>query len=287
MILGGGGLLGNAFLGDVVQSLLVSPDRKKLQDIQHWSTSNAMMTGPARRFNDRLQALVAETLECLPDDRTAKYIWGVGHNGEEDSGGRIKYTPWLSEFRMVGLRDWHGEDSRHRWVPCASCLHPAFDRTYPVTNDVIWFEHKKGLLRDFGNESIPRFVNSGNNMQQTIELLASANIILTNSYHGAYWGTLLGRRVVVVDAWSTKFRFMRFAPVFMNSKKHSYHDVIDQAEIHSNALEISRQANRDFWQELQENAATTARARKKKARESANEVGTVQRLLDLGDDICE
>jgi len=259
LILGGGGLFGNDFIGDVCESILTLPDRQRLHDLgaSTWQTINPTLKPLARRFNDQLQLLISQTLERIPTHSSPRYIWGAGHNSENLNGDKIKYSRYLSEYRMVGLRDWHGEDSRYRWVPCASCLHPAFDRKYTVRNEVIWFEHKKRMFKDFGDDSIPRFVNSGNNIEQTIELLASARVILTNSYHGAYWGTLLGRKVIVMDAWSTKFNFMRHAPMLLNSRKQHWRDCVDQAPVYPNALEQCRLANHDFWQELIENIGSS------------------------------
>lgn len=254
LILGGGGVFGNDFIGDVCESILTTPDRKRLYDLGNatWQTQNPRLKLLARQFHDQYQSLLARTLEKIPNISAPRFIWGAGHNSEQINADRVKYSRYLSEFRMVGLRDWHGEDSRYRWVPCASCMHEALRHQYPIRNDVIWFEHKKRMVKDFGDDSIPRFVNSGSNIDQTIELLASANIILTNSYHGAYWGTLLRRRVIVVDAWSTKFQHLRHAPVMLNTRKHHWKDLVDQAEIYPDALDQCRQANTEFWQDMLE-----------------------------------
>lgn len=256
LILGGGGLLGNAYMGDVAETVLTVPDRQTLQDTMEqasWRPKNKRYENLARQYHDALQDLTARTLERMPVDHGPRYVWGAGHNADV-TDSRIKYSRCLAEFRMVGLRDWFGEDSRTRWTPCASCMHPALSRSYDIRNDVIWFEHKKRLIKDFGDDSIPRFINTGNNVEHTIELLGSANIILTNSYHGAYWGTLLGKRVIVVSPWSTKFRHMRFPPtVIQDMRKTSWREAAEQAQIYQDALDICRVATKKFWRDLQEN----------------------------------
>jgi hypothetical protein len=255
MILGGGGLFGNDFMGDVAESVLTQPDRESLQALSAvtWQPHNSRYHDLGREFHDHLQDLVARTLERMPRDHGPRYVWGAGHNSDV-SETKIKYSRHLSEYRMVGLRDWFGADSRTRWTPCASCMHPALQKTYTVTNDVIWFEHKKRLIKDFGDDSIPRFVNTGNNIEQTIALLGSANIVLTNSYHGAYWATLLRRKVIVVQPWSTKFRFMRFPPAqIADLRKSSWRDVAETAEIYPDALDLCRTATQQYWQDLQRN----------------------------------
>lgn len=258
MIMGGGGILANNLMGEITETVLSTPDRHRLRDLSQmqWQVNNPRYQDLARELHAELHNAVARVLARIPLNSTPRYVWGAGHNNDNSTTEKIKYSRYLADYRLVGLRDWHGPSSRYTWAPCASCMHPALSRKYTVKNDVIWFEHRKRLIKDFGSDSIPRFVNTGNNIEQTIELLASANIILTNSYHGAYWGTLLGRRVVVVEPWSTKFNFFRHAPVLLTNRRASWQEAAEQAEIYPDALDIARQATRQFWIDLQKDLAT-------------------------------
>jgi len=213
LVVGGGGLIGNDFMGNVVANYLLSPDEMQLKQLS----------------------------------ASSKYAWGIGHNGS--TAAVPEYPEELNQYSAVGLRDWATHS--HSWVPCASCLHPALRKNYKIKNPVIWFEHKKQLIKDrsFGTEPIPRFVNSGANIEQTIELLGSAETVLTNSYHGAYWATLLRRRVIVVGAWSSKFHHMKHAPVQMPAEQN-WKDVLDQTQIYPHALDECADANHAFWKRV-------------------------------------
>jgi hypothetical protein len=128
-------------------------------------------------------------------------------------------------------------------------MHPALRKQYPIKNDVIWFEHKKQLIKSFGSDSIPRFINSGSNIEQTIELLGGATTIITNSYHGAYWGTLLKKRVIVVDPWSTKFYGLKHKPAIIE-KADEWKDGLDTAIVYSNALDECVNETQMFWDSI-------------------------------------
>ena len=249
LILGGGGLLSNPVFGDVAAEVLTTPDRQQLQTLgeNEWQLVNHQHKRIHNNFRHKYRELIASTLEKIPEKTGPKYVWGAGHNDSVDAE-KIKYSRALSEYRAVGIRD-DVEDSRFDWVPCASCMLPSLRGNYPIKNDVIWFEHKKQLIKNFGNDSIPRFVNSGSNIDQTIEILGSANIILTNSYHGAYWGMLLGKRVVVVDSWSTKFSLMKHKPAF-NNKKISWQEAAESAQIYQGALDECIDATQKFWERI-------------------------------------
>lgn len=251
LILGGGGLFGNSLFGDIAAKLSVGADRQQLQDIGiniPWTLQNSLNEPLYNTFRQRYQELISSTLmQMVENTGVPKYVWGAGYNSD-DMSGDVNYSPFMSEFNAVGLRDW-AQGSRYEWIPCASCMHPALRRTYSIRNDIIWFEHKKQFIKDFGKDSIPRFVNAGSNIEQTIELLGSANIILTNSYHGAFWGVLLKKRVVVVDPWSSKFMHFKHTPAIAN-KKISWKTAIDMATTYHSAIDECIQTTENFWQRI-------------------------------------
>lgn len=247
MVIGGGGLIGNEFFGDAVPSLLPAADLDQLVSIQKhkWNLKDPANEKAHAEFQFAHRNFIKRYMNKIKPVSAPRHIWGAGHNGPLDKRGiaEIVYPDWLMNFDEVGVRDW---DQNQPWVPCASCMHPALKKKYAIKNDVVFFEHKKQLIKNFGNDSIPRFVNSGSNIDQTIELLGSANIILTNSYHGAYWGVLLGKKVIVVEPWSSKFLSMKYAPWILK-RDQDWKDVVDQIKIRDSALDDCQDATTKFW----------------------------------------
>ena len=194
---------------------------------------------------------IKEYIDKIDNSTAPRIVWGAGHN--EDTNKRVKrpqWPDWLSNFDLIGVRD-YGQP--FEWVPCASCLDTAFDKNYRIKNDIIWYEHKKQLIKSthFGSKPIPRYINSGANMEQTIELLGSANTIITNSYHGAYWGTLLGKKVIVAGPWSSKFHTLKHRVTFINPQDN-YEYLLDSIETYPEALQECRDANNNHWQKIQQ-----------------------------------
>jgi len=234
--------------------LLTGSDKSQLYEMydRRWNSPSTTMKTVQADFETEYLELIRKYIKKTEDSKNLKIIWGAGHNSDisKDKRGNLffEYPDYLIDYELTGLRDW---DTGHAWAPCASCMHPALRKNYKITNDIIWFEHKKQLIKDFGTDPIPRFINSGNNIEQTIELLGSANIILTNSYHGAYWGILLGKKVIVVGAWSTKFYKMRHQP-YLLEKNENYRDILDDVPIYGSALDESIAATENFWRSVQE-----------------------------------
>lgn len=253
LIAGGGGLIANDNFHSSLEAVLRNPDVNRA--MQNWTEawynvdhSNAEVRD---RFMRKLQPLVNEYLNELDGKVGKRVLWGAGHN--QDSVKKIKgvhYPGWMNFFDLVGVRDYN---QPYKWTPCASCMHPAFDKSYRIKNRVIWFEHKKQLIKstNFGDDPIPRFINSGSNMEQTIELLGSADTIITNSYHGAYWGTLLGRKVIIAEPWSTKFFTLKHQPYILY-KGEDWKAIQDDVPTFPHALEECRQVTKNFWHEVKQ-----------------------------------
>lgn len=250
IIVGGGGLIANEFFGDIIRDFIPAADKNQLLKMwdQRWHLSDPANQEAYNNFLNEYQALVKSYINKLSTNLPPRYVWGAGHNAAVTKKNKLSfdYPNWLAEFTKVGVRDWK---QGHKWVPCASCMHPALRKTYPIKNDVIWFEHKKQLIKSFGSDSIPRFINSGSNIEQTIELLGGANTIITNSYHGAYWGTLLKKRVVVVDPWSTKFYGLKHKPAIVE-KADEWRDGLSTAVVYPNAIDECINETQMFWDSI-------------------------------------
>ena len=252
VIVGGGGLIGNEFFGDAARDVLNSADKNQLLGLwdQRWDLCDPANENINNEFKKRYKGLIKEYIDKLSANKSPRFFWGGGYNGEYSKKAKDKFPwpKWMVEFDKVGVRDW-GQNLD--WYPCASCMHPALRKKYSIKNDVIFFEHKKQLIKDFGNDSIPRFVNSGSNVEQTIELLGSANIILTNSYHGAYWGTLLKKQVIVVGAWGAKFHAIKHQPYILD-KNDIWKEVISQVPVYETALDECVSRTEEYWNSIKD-----------------------------------
>lgn len=255
-VCGGGGLIANEYFGKNIELVLSHPDKNSIEHVfeERWMLSNRKYENLQTKFNQELATLVQKYSSQIENNDTPKVLWGAGHNvrdwNAQSKDAVVKYPKYLVRFNKVGIRDYTPSND-HPWAPCASCMHPALQKKYPTKNKVIFFEHKKQLIKgtEFGPDPIPRFVNSGGNIEQTIELLGSSETIITNSYHGAYWGILLGKRVFVVAPWSSKFYYMKHQPTFlMNTKK--WWENLDECDVYPHALNECISATEKFWDDI-------------------------------------
>jgi hypothetical protein len=133
--------------------------------------------------------------------------WGVGHT--------VKRRPWdeameQEHVRASALCDLYFPRDRvpgfeSRWAPCPSCMHPAFDDRVLPEHELVKYSAARRVDCSMGPE--PHMWNTQGTIEDAIRFLASGKSIIASSYHGAYWGRLLRRKVHVI-AWGSKFEYL-------------------------------------------------------------------------------
>lgn len=183
-----------------------------------------------------------DNLENIIKSKPKKLIgWGIGHNYH----GLTKINSFdLDSFDLVGLRDYGFGET---WVPCPTCMSPLFDKKYNETEDIVVAEHARRPLDIRGYKKIS-FLNK--ELEDIIPFLGSAKVVVTNTYHGVYWATLLNKKVIIVNPFSSKFYGLKH--------KHpmaSYLDwetKIKDTENYPNALKEAREACQMFYDSIKE-----------------------------------
>jgi len=145
----------------------------------------------------------AEVLEeALKRKKHPMVLWGIGAN--EHLEHLVRWPEWTNEFDLIGLRDY---GNPWGYVPCPSCMSPYFDEARAKTpeHEVVVYDHPLGPIK--GLKDHPRRSNNhkAEKYREILLFLASGKTIVTSSYHGTYWGMLLGRKVLCWRPWSSKF----------------------------------------------------------------------------------
>lgn len=169
----------------------------------------------------------------------AKYriAWGIGRTVRDSTD----HQPMPQYFDLLGNREWGSPWGEY--VPCASCMHPLFDADYEITREAILFYNANRRVNVRDVEAVE--VNRGT-MEDVIPFLASAETVVTNSYHGAYWGTLLGRKVVLASPYSSKFHHYQHQPPAVYDDNWRAAD----ARAYPEALALARARNVAFHEKV-------------------------------------
>lgn len=221
-------------------------DRRDILEMGDKTTFDRVVLGGGGLIAKTFEQAMIELAEHRPP-KSRVVAWGVGESLNVDrSGGFVPpyegpLPEYLKMFDLVGVRDF---GTSYRWTPCASCMSPVFDTAPSPTQDVVIYEHKRIPIPIQGPE---RRSNSGNDLEGVAAFLASAETVITNSYHGAYWATLLGRRVVAIPNMSKLYR-LKHAPTLCRAEE--WRRYLPYAVAYPEALEECRAANLSFMNDV-------------------------------------
>ncbi len=178
-------------------------------------------------------------------------IWGMGINDH----GRLdrQYDDRLASIRsrhnvLVGLRD----SFDRNYVPCVSCMRSEFDTQFTIERVIGFYAHHL-LGLELPYPTMTNYIHGDPQItfKNVIRFLGTCDVVVTNSYHGAYWATLLNRKVIVVAPFSNKFMGLKYEPIIVQSPA----DVNDAARIakrYPAALAESRAANVSFCERVRQ-----------------------------------
>lgn len=182
-------------------------------------------------------------------NKEGKYRWNI--------------PEYFSHFEFYGIRDYL---ETNNYLPCVSCMIPEL---IPIkkTNKYIIYQHYKYPITLSEKDSkrniniISNIIHINNtdtqvniekaqyeNLKHIINIINSTHVIITNSYHGIYWGMLLNCKVIYVDNHkSLKFKFMKYDVTYYsgNLKKD-----IKRTQRYPDALQECIDLNTQFYNKV-------------------------------------
>lgn len=186
-------------------------------------------------FSDRVERIARQ-------HKGPMIAWGVGDNRHERK--KTEFPTCLDDFDLVGVRDF---GTKFPWVPCTSCMHALFDEHYTIKREMGIYQHY-----DIPITHDKTALSNNATFESVINFLGESEVVATNSYHGAYWATLLGRKTIVVRPHSSKFYGFRHKPLLLNEVPKSWKNVIDRATTYPESLSECRAANSQFCNKVKE-----------------------------------
>lgn len=186
-------------------------------------------------------------------------LWGIGKNWEystfKESELREKHYELISHpnIELSGIRDYPANNMEGEYVPCVSCLRPEFQNAKYNTPlyDVVVFEHYEHPIEisDFSKMN-NKFENGicQSKITETIRFLSLGKTIITNSYHGAYWGYLLGKNVLIYEPFSNRFDFLKPTKIVCN--RNNYKEKLEESNYTLWYLEECQRLNLNFYKKI-------------------------------------
>lgn len=209
---------------------------------------------------DNSDALNA-VLNKLLDKCNNVVIWGAGtHKYSKDNIFKKTSATIPINFdkaALCGIRDYE-HPYNLPFVPCVSCMHPAFS----VDRDSINIQRTVGTIRSalensFAVSGITSSISNAEPIGTVVNYILSSNIILVSSYHGAFWSLLLGRKAILPASrlGVDKYKYFRYPVGFYEGSKFDESELLRIAsEIpeHPDFLAEARALNIRFFKKVRD-----------------------------------
>jgi len=213
-------------------------------------TDSALIIGGGGLIHKSFNKNIIASIEKKPK---VTALWGVGHNFTERHVSKAQeypwYPKWLENCNLIGIRD-YVKDRLDYYLPCVTCMHSAFDKTYNIQHDYVYYTHAYKSNLQPEQVKYPFMQNNESDMNKVIKFLGSADTVITDSYHGAYWAQLLGKKVIV-KSWSVKFDYLKHPVKYITSMKTP--DLPTDIQPPSDEyLEECRELNINFYHKFQD-----------------------------------
>ena len=116
---------------------------------------------------------------------------------------------------------------------------PQLEKEFPIRRRVGIIEHQDFPINIDGEK-----INHKLGIDIITEFIGSSEIIVTNTYHVAYWAMCMNKKVILYQPFSTKFNYFKHSPVIYSG---NLEEDISQTASYPNFLSESRKLNLDFF----------------------------------------
>ena len=165
-----------------------------------------------RSFNEAINKILERCNHVI--------AWSAGFNTHDKQWFQGTDFPTISmdKFSMLSMRDYQ-HPSGIEWLPDPSAAAIPKDFLKSQQNTIRKYgviEHKDLPIKGIGY--IEDRIKNSESLYNILKFICESEVVITNSYHCAYWSILLQRKTIVINKWSTKFNYFKYKPEFIESK---------------------------------------------------------------------
>ncbi|WP_157152002.1 polysaccharide pyruvyl transferase family protein [Brachyspira sp. SAP_772] len=167
-------------------------------------------------------------------------FWSLGFHNRPNQ--IVKEDIQFNKVALLSIRDYNHE-SNIKYVPCATCMIPYLDYDSNLIKRDIGVVRHAFFQKVFDYETI----TNSSSIENIVNFISSSNIILTNSYHAAYWSALMKKKVIIYGKFANKFDYFKYKPVEYSG---NILNDIDKCNIYHNCLDESRELTVNYFKEI-------------------------------------
>lgn len=175
---------------------------------------------------------------------TGAYViaWALGFNAHTGCSDQPHTEIDFSRFTLANTRDYENSAGLP-YLPDVTCKMEALRREYTIKREIGIARHKDHPILQFTYEEI----TNSESVDKILQFIGESRVILSNSYHMIYWALLMGKKVICVDPFSTRFFGYQHKPAYYTAEEN-LQECIQQASIYD-VLEEYIRCNDEFFKQ--------------------------------------
>jgi len=156
------------------------------------------------------EAPIQEWINRMLDMCNCVIAWGVGFHKRSGLSAALPEIDY-SRFALLTVRD-YGHPTGLEYLPCVTCLLPQLRKKRKIKREIGVINHVVYAITGSGFEAI----DNSAGIEEMTDFIAESGVILTTSYHAAYWSLLMGKKTIVARVWANKFEYFERKPVLLS-----------------------------------------------------------------------
>jgi len=174
--------------------------------------------------------------------------WGAGTHKFTVYDEIIK--KYMQKAMLTGFRDYNQPGIPY--LPCVTAKIPLFQKNYEIKNVYVLIEHKHQMNKAMAAHGFPTLTNYAP-LSEIIELIGSCETVITSSFHVAYWGLLMNKKVLISNLWSDKFLGLKYQPEYLDKfDMESIETANNNANIYPHFLNEAIGQNDEYFEKVKE-----------------------------------
>eukprot|EP01084_Bolivina_argentea_P227980 385126_1 len=257
IIVGGGGLINEWFVKGCLYSIQYI--------LKHYSSFQIHNISYKNQENIKLNVFMSA------------YTFGVGLN-DHNNKSHPEFWRYFDLYSLKIIRDYYfiQQNPVYKdliYSQCPSSMHPSLRKYYrndgyDIKYDICVLDHMhfatkhKTLLPTIKslNMSYTIMSNDHNNITQTISILSQCHYVITTTYHGMVWSTLLNKNVIIQNVGRrNKFDYFKYRPIVYDKQcDKSLIRCLNKTRNYPNALNQSIHSVQNAYQLIIDNVINSA-----------------------------
>lgn len=178
------------------------------------------------------------------DTGAAVIAWSPGFNTHTEYSETFETKICFDRFVAITVRDFtknHGLE----YLPDVTCKLPGLKEKYIIRREFGVATHKDYPIKGFKYDTITNECE----IDEILQFIGESEIIISNSFHMIYWSTLMGKKTICANPFSSKFHTYKYKPEYFYSDTDILSKCVNQARMY-NILDECIEANDAFFERV-------------------------------------